>query len=855
MNAYVRVCPVCDTENPVERAACLRCASLLSGVDFSLASTPSEAVAPEPAPPQPPENPPDILPARIGALPVSAAEARCPDPECGQLNPSGSARCRYCNTPLPPVAPVFASPPAETATAPAFELAPPELVAAIPASGKRARSRVTLPAALAERFRVNDELPAADSEADLLIVEDLDGGESRVVKIYRRGIAPDKALLKKLATAGTHVARIVEYGEEDGIVWVMMEYYRAGNLRALMQRGPMGREQLLELTRELAAGLTEVHAANILHRDLKPENVLLRRRSPLALALTDFDFASIYEGARHFTDNVRTVKYAAPEAMTGVISAKADWWSLGMILLEAASGRHPFDGLSEQVIDYHLMTRPIDINGVADKHFAMLCRGLLLRDPARRFGAAEVARWLAGDLSLTAPRESGAEVAHPYTLGEHAAKNGEELALALAANWQEGARDLARGLILDWLKAELRDFDLTRSLSDIMALRGEHDERRLLRFLLVAAPGMPPVWRGEPADRNALVRKARQAIDAKGEAVEAARAWLESLYVEDALSLFAATDADLAALGQHWRQQLDIAQRAWDAAKEKHRHWRSRVSPESGKKSSDVNFDAAVYGWNAGMHFPKRPTWHGPVLLALCDPEFLAAARADVEQAAAHFAESAPWFASLVEKWRTPAADRAPEEQNALLLVAWRLRESVQESAQVEHKRRQSAQKKRENSIDAWRQAFARLAATFDMLGGADDKETRQEWRLALDELHRLSDRLAAIRYTEESFLQLSRQVGGMERLSFNLESALDALDLREEQLHILLRPPRSLWVGGGVLLLAALLSVTHALPAAFVGMIGFLLLHRHRRVRARRDLSVQIQLFRRALPTLVGEG
>ncbi|MDR0737083.1 MAG: protein kinase [Zoogloeaceae bacterium] len=861
MNPYVRICPVCDTENPVERTVCLRCSSLLSDVDFSLSPTRAGEPAPGTAPDKAPDKTQDETQGKALEIPAAISSAqtrtpsasgegvRCPDPECGQMNPPESRRCRYCNTPLPAAVPSLSPPPSQTAAVSSFELAPPELAAAMPSPKPPAHLRVALPATLAERFRVTDELPAAGSEADLLIVEDLHSGDARVVKIYRRGIAPDKALLKKLATAGPHVVRIMEYGEEDGIAWEMMEYCRAGNLRALMQGAPMSRDRLLEITRELAAGLTEVHAVNILHRDLKPENVLLRCRSPLSLALTDFGIASLFEGTRLFTDSARTVKYAAPEALTGVLDAKADWWSLGMILLEAASGRHPFDGLSEQVINYHLATRPMAIEGVADERFALLCRGLLLRNPARRFGAAEVARWLAGDLSLSAPRESVAEVAHPYVLGKHMARNGEELALALAANWQEGARDLARGLVLNWLKAELHDFVLIRNLSDIMELRGEHDERRLLRFLLAAAPGMPPVWRGEPADRDALLRKARQAAAEEGKSSETARLWLESLFVEDALSLFSATDAELAALGQRWRQQIDIAQRAWEIAREQQHHWRSRLSPKSGEGHSEVNFDAAVFGWNAGIRFPKRSTWHGHVLLTLLEPEFRSAVRADVEQAAARFAESAPWFVGLIEKWQTPEVTL--EEQDALLLVAWRLRESARESIQMEHNRRQDAQKKREKSIDAWRQAFMRLVGRFGALGDADGSEAREEWRHALEELYKLSEHLASARYTEESFLQLRRQISGMERLAFSLESALDALELRKEHLDIFLRLPRLFWVGGGILLFAALISVAYALPAALVGMVGFIAFHFRRHARARRDLSVQLQLFRRALSSL----
>ena len=77
-----------------------------------------------------------------------------------------------------------------------------------------------------------------------------------------------------------------------------------------------------------------------------------------------------------------------------------------MIVLEAASGRHPFDGLTEQVMNHQLATRPIDVRGVYDDELRQLCRGLLLRDPKRRWGRDEVSRWLAGDASLVIPDDA-----------------------------------------------------------------------------------------------------------------------------------------------------------------------------------------------------------------------------------------------------------------------------------------------------------------------------------------------------------------------------------------------------------------------------------------------------------------
>ena len=230
------------------------------------------------------------------------------------------------------------------------------------------------------------------------------------------------------------------------------------------------------IVKELADALNGIHAQRILHRDLKPENVLVRTLAPLELALSDFGIASLREATQHFTGGARTAKYAAPEALTGVLDDKSDWWALGMIAFEAAMGRHPFDGLSEQVINHHLATRPVDVRAIYDDRLRALCRGLLLRDPKRRWGGPEVTRWLAGDHSLVVPEDDGHAIAvRPYRIGEIECTNGAELAVALARNWEAGVKDLARGQLARWIEQELHDHNLLRKLRDLVDRRGASD--------------------------------------------------------------------------------------------------------------------------------------------------------------------------------------------------------------------------------------------------------------------------------------------------------------------------------------------------------------------------------------------
>ena len=350
----VRVCPVCERDNPPDRTRCA-CGALLTGVDFSVRRPPPAEPPPgdagdsAPTPDAADEERATPAVAAASAPPVAAeagASAQpaiaCPYPDCAQPNPAGSERCVYCNRPLQPLSHAIA--------------------------GAR-----PLPAALRDAYRTVDVFPATGGEADILLVADAKSGERRVAKLYRRGIAPDFRLLDVLAqSVGDTVVRVLAHGVSDGAAYELLEYVPGGTLQDLLRAGPLPKADIRRIVKEIAEALAGIHAHRILHRDLKPENVLIRAKSPLELALTDFGIASFSAATQHFTTAARTTKYAAPEVLTGVLDAKSDWWSLGMIVLEAASGRHPFEGLTEQVMNHHLATRPIDVRGVYDDDLRLL---------------------------------------------------------------------------------------------------------------------------------------------------------------------------------------------------------------------------------------------------------------------------------------------------------------------------------------------------------------------------------------------------------------------------------------------------------------------------------------------------
>ncbi|GAB3667340.1 hypothetical protein GCM10027589_33120 [Actinocorallia lasiicapitis] len=266
--------------------------------------------------------------------------------------------------------------------------------------GPRPEPLVRLPGALAGRFEVDGELPVQGAESDLLLVRDAQGGppadgapaNEYVVKLYRRGYSADREVWAELPRlTSPHIVRVLETGHADGRDYEIIEYLPDGNLRDLSGRR---RVDVTTAVRQLADGLAALHRAGIVHRDLKPENVLVRGAE---LVITDFGLSKVLEQSVVFASSSRTLAYAAPESLSGQVSPARDWWSLGMIARELATGRRPFDGMSETVVVDHLATRPIDNTDLPDPRVRLLCQGLLTRDPRHRWSFPQVDAWLHGD--------------------------------------------------------------------------------------------------------------------------------------------------------------------------------------------------------------------------------------------------------------------------------------------------------------------------------------------------------------------------------------------------------------------------------------------------------------------------
>lgn len=143
-----------------------------------------------------------------------------------------------------------------------------------------------------------------------------------------------------------NIVKILDYGEHEGKPFLVMPYLTGGTLKEKINGQPMPWLEAIRLALPVARALVYAHGRHMIHRDVKPANILLDEDSqPL---LSDFGIAKILdeEVTMDLTDSRATVgtpEYMAPEQVTSkTVDARADIYSLGVVLYEMITGRRPF---------------------------------------------------------------------------------------------------------------------------------------------------------------------------------------------------------------------------------------------------------------------------------------------------------------------------------------------------------------------------------------------------------------------------------------------------------------------------------------------------------------------------------
>jgi tetratricopeptide (TPR) repeat protein/predicted Ser/Thr protein kinase len=235
----------------------------------------------------------------------------------------------------------------------------------------------------------------------------------------------------KAAAALDHpnICSIHEVGEEDGHVFIVMQYIDGQSLAERIWKGPLPPGEVVDIGIQTAEALAEAHAAGIIHRDIKPQNIVITRRGQLKVL--DFGLAKIApQGAQDGPDAptwerlteagsiLGTPGFMSPEQLRGkTIDARSDIFSLGVTLYECATGITAFERGTPLEVSLRVVADtpppPSEINPKVPPGLDRIIARAMAKDPAGRYESAESLR--SDLLELRQDIEGSAAVSRPVS--------------------------------------------------------------------------------------------------------------------------------------------------------------------------------------------------------------------------------------------------------------------------------------------------------------------------------------------------------------------------------------------------------------------------------------------------------
>ena len=242
------------------------------------------------------------------------------------------------------------------------------------------------------------------------------------IKVLKQEYSTDATFVKKFrveaqSAAGLshpNIVNVYDVGEDDGVYFIVMELVQGITLKNYIDmKGKLDIREALNISVQIASGLSAAHENRIIHRDIKPQNIIMSRDGKVKV--TDFGIAKVADSTTVTTTAAGTVHYISPEqARGGYSDERSDIYSLGITMYEMVTGRVPFEGETNVAVALmHIqseITPPRQLEPSIPVSFEKIILKCTQKKPERRYASA---RELIADLRKVLTHPDGEYVVIP----------------------------------------------------------------------------------------------------------------------------------------------------------------------------------------------------------------------------------------------------------------------------------------------------------------------------------------------------------------------------------------------------------------------------------------------------------
>ncbi|MBN1311427.1 MAG: serine/threonine protein kinase [Anaerolineae bacterium] len=299
-----------------------------------------------------------------------------------------------------------------------------------------------------------------------------------------------------------HIIPVHDYGEDDGIPYIVMAHIEGGSLAQLIQeKGALPLGDVVRLIEQIASGLDYAHQQGVIHRDFKPSNVLLDKQNNAYLS--DFGIAKVSQETVQLTGSgiVGTPTYMAPEMFKQELPTPAvDIYALGVTLYQMLSGTTPFEGTTPVQLMYSHLNEPVpsiaSVRQDIPAAVQIVLDKAMAKRPEDRFSTAQeladmLRRAAEGDtleMTVVPPPPAATQVVHPASMEKQRAYQPVAIRpspapTGIRRNWQAALALAIMVLSILWMTRPGLIFLL--ALIGALVLLGTHIQMRQWKSMIL----------------------------------------------------------------------------------------------------------------------------------------------------------------------------------------------------------------------------------------------------------------------------------------------------------------------------------------------------------------------------------